>query len=274
MSSRPTRSASCTCESDNTDDASENRKAAPWAAFYYLRKCSDAHFSERLAVALLFSVPTLLAIANDRDLIGTTLFHELCRNFRTDHVRRTYHCIFTIVGEKHFIKGYFVARLGDTGKFLDIQNAVLGDNVLLTASLDDRYFCHIFFYMSSSFANHANHEFARYRSLAAIVRGFYNTPLRSATVLTFWAITRGWSENGGTVMLSREPRDPIDDWRLETLEDAQKIVDFIEGLVLLACGGCAFIVFTLLPLGIDDAIIETVRIVTLITFAMGVLLLS
>src|SRR3989344_4379665 len=103
----------------------------------------DAHFCVRLAVAAFLEVAAFLAITDYGHLVVATLLDEFSRDLGTRHVWRAHLCRFAVVGEKHFVKCNLRTCARNTGDFFNIQNAVLRDNILLAARLDDSYLGHI-----------------------------------------------------------------------------------------------------------------------------------
>src|SRR3989338_459409 len=103
----------------------------------------DADFGVRLAVASFLEVAALLAVADDVDFLIAAFLDELRRDFCTLHIRCADRGFFAVVGQKHFVEGNLVSLPCDAVELLNIQNAVLRDNVLLPTRFYDSDFGHM-----------------------------------------------------------------------------------------------------------------------------------
>src|SRR3990167_9261486 len=97
----------------------------------------------RLAVASFLEVAALLAVADDVDFLIAAFLDELRRDFCTLHIRCADRGFFAVVGQKHFVEGNLVSLPCDAVELLNIQNAVLRDNVLLPTRFYDSDFGHM-----------------------------------------------------------------------------------------------------------------------------------
>jgi hypothetical protein len=113
----------------------------PSGGFLIFLERSDAHLCVRLPVALFLCVTALLAVAEHDFLRILASLDEFPYDFRTLYVRRPDGRLGTVVGEEDFVKSDLGAYLVDTHGF-NINNAVLGDDVLLAARLYDGDFGH------------------------------------------------------------------------------------------------------------------------------------
>ncbi len=90
---------------------------------------------------LFLEIAALLTVADYGHFCLAAFLDELRRNRGALYVRRSYRGFLAVVGQKHLVEGYFVARLVPI-EFFNIQNAVLRDNVLLPARLYNSDFSH------------------------------------------------------------------------------------------------------------------------------------
>ncbi len=91
----------------------------------------------------LFEVTTFWAVMNDSHFGVAAFLYELRRNLCPCDVRRTDFGRGTVIYEKDFIERYLCACAAYTLDLLDIQDAVLSDNVLLASCLNNCDFSHI-----------------------------------------------------------------------------------------------------------------------------------
>lgn len=97
-------------------------------------------------MSALLEVAALLTVFDDGDGLVATLLDELCFDGSTRDVRRADLSIGAIVSKKDLVELDDVADFarGLGSDLLDLEDAVLRDNVLLSAGLYNSYFGHIF----------------------------------------------------------------------------------------------------------------------------------
>src|SRR3989344_5394713 len=110
--------------------------------FDFLRECRDAHLGKRLTMTLFLGVAALLAVAHDDDFRCAAILDELGCDLGTLDVRSTHIHLGTVVCQKHFVESDFIPRLIGTLDQFHIQDAVVGDDILLPACFYDSYLGH------------------------------------------------------------------------------------------------------------------------------------
>src|SRR3989338_1184743 len=103
---------------------------------------SNADFCVWLAVALFLKIAAFLTVAKYNDFRSATCLDEFGGYFCTAYVWRTHLCLAPVVGEKDFVKRDLGALFAHAFEFFDIQNTVVGNDVLLPTRFDDRYLSH------------------------------------------------------------------------------------------------------------------------------------
>lgn len=121
--------------------ANGKRQAALSGGLCYLRYRSDTHLSVLLSVTFLFGVAALLAVSDDADFCGPSRTNQFTGHLSTFDVGGTHSRLGPIVGEEHLVErdlgtGFVYSDV------LNIENAVLRDNVLFSTCFNDGYLCH------------------------------------------------------------------------------------------------------------------------------------
>ena len=116
--------------------------AGPWPAVYLWER-GDAHLGVWLAVALLFEIAALLAIADDSHFRIAAFLYKLRRDLGAGDIWCANLRFLAIVGEKDFVESYFRPLFRATVELLNIQNTILSDNVLFPPCFYNRDFSHM-----------------------------------------------------------------------------------------------------------------------------------
>ncbi len=70
------------------------------------------------------------------------------------------------------------------------------------------------------------------------------------------------------------PKRPVEEGPVETMEDAQGMIDRVDGVILVVLGGTAFLALSFISLNIPEDALHIFRIIMLFLFALGALMFN